>query len=398
MEAHKQLILHDSRSKSRAKSDKELKEILNEISRLVKLPVRDSDPAHTLFSYPAKFQAAVPSFIIETLSSKGDTILDPFGGGGTTATCAKARERAFVHYDLSPFSCLVAKAKTASISAKDASSAIELLKSKIQKKSGPILTEEEEMLLGGEVSLAVNHAWSVLNKVREKNTDLAAIIAVIMAKLVKVCGRRDATARRNKPASEHIKYIATQLEEYCQYLIESQVNMKPFDSESRKVNCASNHDMNLKQNSVDMIVTSPPYPGVDVEYAQIQLQRRDLNRCFRSNFPLRIAQSFFKGKNPSKKQLCNGGEDESSSYYTNALKSLAEMKRVLKRDRMAFVYCGFKTELDQKRYEAVIKEAGFQIIHRAQVILSDDRVASSRSTHHGKETNMMQRDILFVLT
>lgn len=371
----------------------DLEENLRKISRLVRAPSRDSDPAHALFSYPAKFQAAVPSFIIENLSLPGDLVLDPFGGGGTSAVCAKNLARSFVHYDLSPFSCLVATAKTAGLNAKALQAALKQLASKIGAQKSSLLSAEEKKLLGKNVAMAVEHCWKAVTILHKTNRELAAVLAVVLAKLVKVCGRRDSGARREKPAREHVRYVATQLEKYCLHL---EANHQGERKQNRKIHCASNHGIKLGAESVDLIITSPPYPDVDIEYAQIQLQRRDLNRCYRSDLPLRIAQFFFPGQSPTKKQLCNGGKD-ASSYYSNAEKSLLEMRRVLRRGRLAFVYCGFKSELDQKRYEAIVKKAGFEIRHRASVLLSSDRVASSRSTHHGKETHLMQRDILFVL-
>ena len=56
-----------------------------------------------------------------------------------------------------------------------------------------------------------------------------------------------------------------------------------------------------------------------------------------------------------------------------------------------------KTAQDQERYEELFPGAGFSLIHRAKVRLSGDRVASGRSLHHGRETGLMQRDILFTL-
>ncbi len=371
-----------------------IEDFLREVSRLVRKPVRDSDPAHTLFSYPAKFQAAVPSYLIEKLTLPRDLVLDPFGGGGTSAACAQQLGRPFVHYDLSPFSCLVASAKTAAVAKKDRERALALLNAPAPSRRSSLLSAEEKMLLGPEVSLAFAHGWGVVKKLRGQNEDLAAIVAVVLAKLVKVCGRRDSGKRREQKARKHVDYVAAQVRKYCEYLERHPAHSGPRLAERRKIRCASNHELRLRNRSVDLIVTSPPYPGVDIEYAQIQLQRRDLKRCYRSDLPLRMAQEFFPGPTPTKKQLCNGGEN---SYFANAEKSLLEMRRVLRRGRLAFVYCGFKTELDQKRYEAAVKRAGFRIRHQSTVLLSGDRVASSRSTHHGKDTNLMQRDILFVL-
>lgn len=384
MQSAKQL----HRSKKSLTNELELH--FDEIASLVKKPVRDTDPSHTLFSYPAKFQAAVPQYIVEHLSSEGDLILDPFGGGGTTAVTAKKLNRSSIHYDLSPFSCLTASAKIAELDKQKTQRAIQLLLSSKHPQHANLLNSDEEQLLGKTVSAAINKAWKCVQQLKSERSQAAPILAVLIAKLVKSCGRRDAGARRDRPISDHVAYLVNEFSDYAKTLeVSSRTNR------IRKIACASNHEMRIHDNSVDLIVTSPPYPGVDIEYGLIQLQRRDLNRCYRSDLPLRIAQLFYSGS-VTKRQLCNGG-NEQNSYYSNAEKSLIEMRRVLKKDRLAFVYCGFKTEIDQKRYEAVIQKCGFIILRKTSVLLSEDRVASSRSTHHGKDTNMMKRDILFIL-
>lgn len=53
--------------------------------------------------YPATFPAPIPKFLIALLSNIGDTILDPFGGKGTTVVEAIKLNRQFVYNDLNPF-------------------------------------------------------------------------------------------------------------------------------------------------------------------------------------------------------------------------------------------------------------------------------------------------------
>lgn len=53
--------------------------------------------------YPATFPAPIPKFLIALLSQCGDTVLDPFGGKGTTAVEALKLNRCFIYNDLNPF-------------------------------------------------------------------------------------------------------------------------------------------------------------------------------------------------------------------------------------------------------------------------------------------------------
>lgn len=51
--------------------------------------------------HPAPFPKELPFRLIQLYSFKGDIILDPFMGSGTTAVSAIKSERKFVGYDIS---------------------------------------------------------------------------------------------------------------------------------------------------------------------------------------------------------------------------------------------------------------------------------------------------------
>jgi len=51
--------------------------------------------------HPAPFPEELPFRLIQLYSFKGDIILDPFMGSGTTAVSAIKSERKFVGYDIS---------------------------------------------------------------------------------------------------------------------------------------------------------------------------------------------------------------------------------------------------------------------------------------------------------
>ena len=59
------------------------------------------------FSYPATFIPEIPFTLIEILSQKGDTILDPFGGIGTTFVQSLLLERNPISCDINPVSSMV---------------------------------------------------------------------------------------------------------------------------------------------------------------------------------------------------------------------------------------------------------------------------------------------------
>lgn len=59
--------------------------------------------------YPATFPSPIPKFLIALLSDKDDVVFDPFGGKGTVAVEAVKQKRRFVYNDLNPFASDIAK-------------------------------------------------------------------------------------------------------------------------------------------------------------------------------------------------------------------------------------------------------------------------------------------------
>ncbi len=67
---------------------------------------------HGIHRYPAKFIPQIPRFCIDSLSKKGDSVLDPFMGSGTTLLEAYMAGRDSYGIDIHPLARLIAKVKT----------------------------------------------------------------------------------------------------------------------------------------------------------------------------------------------------------------------------------------------------------------------------------------------
>jgi hypothetical protein len=74
---------------------------------------------HNFYRYPARFSPQFAAAAIEAFSNKGDLILDPFMGGGTTIVEASARGRFSIGTDINELAVFVSKAKTTIISNSD---------------------------------------------------------------------------------------------------------------------------------------------------------------------------------------------------------------------------------------------------------------------------------------
>jgi DNA modification methylase len=71
--------------------------------------------SHGLHKYPAKFFPELPRWLIKRYSNKGDIVLDPFSGSGTTNIEALLNRRHSVGIDVDAFSRYLSKVKTTSL-------------------------------------------------------------------------------------------------------------------------------------------------------------------------------------------------------------------------------------------------------------------------------------------
>lgn len=103
-----------------------LSEINLKISKLnlhhILYSLNDSSPVsgftHCYYNYPARFSPIFVRSIINAFSQPGDTIIDPFMGGGTTVVESLTLGRRVIGLDINPLSVFIAKVKTTPISKK----------------------------------------------------------------------------------------------------------------------------------------------------------------------------------------------------------------------------------------------------------------------------------------
>jgi len=78
-----------------------------------------SGHTHNFYRYPARFSPQFARAAIDAFSCPGDTVVDPFLGGATTAVEALLSGRRFIGCDLNPLAIFVARAKTTPLSKRD---------------------------------------------------------------------------------------------------------------------------------------------------------------------------------------------------------------------------------------------------------------------------------------
>ncbi|MFX0184059.1 MAG: DNA methyltransferase [Candidatus Hodarchaeota archaeon] len=359
------------------------------ISELTK-PEREHALTHTFYSYPAKFLSKLPRALISHYTDEGDLVLDPFVGGGTTGVEAMVLNRRFIGYDLNPFAIFISNVKTTFIDPLELKSTLNIIlaaMSNFQEPTNEYLEQDDKYCLGSKMAQEINCIATIIAKLKGKSSSIQNFFQLALIHSIKIVGRRDFEIRDNWREASIVPIFKRKSKKMIHQINSIRKHIK-FVPEFR---LSSNHNMELKNASVDLIVTSPPYKDKDIEYQQIQIQRRTLRRSRRSN----VICSILNVQSLSKTDLCWTGKN-GMNYWENCGKSLKECYRVLKDEKLAFFWTGFKSSSDYKRFKTQLNAVGFQSLTAIRVTLSDDRVASGRSTHHGRNTGMMSHDFLFI--
>ncbi len=350
-------------------------------------PEREKGYTRTFYSYPAKFLSKLPHGLIKRFSKKNDLVFDPFVGGGTTGLETMLLERQFIGYDLNPFAIMVSNVKTTYLNSETLQVHLNSILTQQKKLFEPkfdVLDKGDKICLGTKISHEINSLIESIS-INSQKIPFRQFFELALIHSIKIVGRRDFELKKNWKYASIIPIFERKARKMIQEISSLPKNLKFIPV----FKLASNHQVELERNSVDLIVTSPPYKDKDVEYQQIQIQRRTLHRSKRSN----VISAILRTTPLPKNTLCGG---LGANYWKNSLKSLKECYRVLKPHKFAFYWTGFKNLSDLKHFENQLDTVGFDLITTIQVKLSDDRAASGRSTHHGRSTGMMSHDYLFI--
>lgn len=100
---------------------------------------------HFFHPYPAKFIPQIPSRIIKCIAKKGDIIVDPFMGSGTTLVESKKSGFTSFGFDTNPLAVQIAKAKTMNIN-EGLVKEIDCFLSWLRKRKNEVLIRPKEMV------------------------------------------------------------------------------------------------------------------------------------------------------------------------------------------------------------------------------------------------------------
>ncbi|MDF1540709.1 MAG: DNA methyltransferase [Candidatus Thorarchaeota archaeon] len=238
---------------------------------------------HGLHAYPARMIPQVARKLILKYSKFGDTVWDPFSGSGSTLVECMLTGRASVGTDLNPFATFLSRVKTTPIDFEILRKAHEIL----SKKISTTRTESHgslEIPKMHNVDLwykkYVQHDLAIIKKA------ISSIIEDSVRDFFRLCLAHTARETSNLKKRE-FKVVRMKEEEQktfkpdvyqvfgdnirrCIPLMQSFQNALPENYIKSKVIYSDNRTAPINNNSIDLVVTSPPYGdhGTTVAYGQ----------------------------------------------------------------------------------------------------------------------------------
>ena len=319
---------------------------------------------HGYHRYPAKFIPQIVSRLAEKYTNEGDLIVDPFGGCGTTLVESKVMGRPSVGVDINPVAVLITKAKITPIDPRKIEKAFAILKAKLDtySKATKVKAPEHERIdywFKPEEKRKLAFIFAEISKLKDQ--DIRDFFYCGFSNILKNCSiwlqksnkpTRDLSKKSSDPIPTFYKQIKMMMRGNARFY-ELLKEKKHLEIPSQ-VYCTDARTIPAKDNSVSLIVTSPPYV-TSYEYADLhQLTAlwleytKDLSD-FRKRF---IGTSYH-----NKKDLILNSElaekirnelleedkktaEEVSTYFSEMNQVFVEMKRILKKGGKTCIVIG----------------------------------------------------------
>lgn len=334
---------------------------------------------HDIHPYPAKYIPQIPAHIISRLSIAGDLVLDPFGGSATTAVEAVRMGRRAISVDANPISELIGRVKTGFISPAVKIDLHQLLASAEGHYNAiyDAETSDAQKLINQYQKYipdipnaekwfhqqAVGELALIKHLIENTTCGLARDAALVaLSRIIIRISNQDTETRyvskpkELKPAFTMRAFIES-LKTVMRRMETSSTNLQYADAKFLVGDSREALENELHENSIDLIVSSPPYPNA----TDYHLYHRF--RLFWLGFDPRALGRIEIGSH-LRHQRNNTGFEE---YHSDMVHVLRGCFKVLQPGRYAVFVVGdalFKGEIFSTS-DAMIeigKKAGFNII------------------------------------
>lgn len=338
------------------------KDLFDKFSSAVASSEPVSGLTHNFYRYPARFSPEFARQAILAFSKPGDLVIDPFMGGGTTLVEALANGRNTIGVDLSPLATFVSNVKTTRVGQKSLDKILLWSESVVKKtKSGHKSTTS---------------FWSEKGYQKDVPWTLRQIIEAILehiSDLPRKDQRRFAqcvllkTAQWAIDCKENVPSVDRFRNRFIEYTYEAVDGINELHEaiSDRELFCLclnsssvglENHEQLRSLNKTpQLILTSPPYPGVHVIYHQWQVHSRK-----RTSAPFWIIGEL-NGHTSSHYTFGDYKQQHQKKYFDVALQAFSSVRKIVDDSTTVVQLIGFSDPIKQlPKYLNIMESAGFK--------------------------------------
>lgn len=353
---------------------------------------------HTYYRYPARFSPSFASVAIQEFSRRGDVVLDPYMGGGTALLEAFTSGRRSIGSDINELATFVAGVKLESLSEVEISCVVEWSARVLnQRVTDPVQSHSRSVKnmdlpqvrwLKKTISIMVESLES-LGSLRSRNFCRCAILNVGQWALN--------GQRKGVSAAEFRLRVAATISE----MLDGLSNLETRLAEAGEVyqpivrlNDAERIGQDkviVDASPVNLVVTSPPYPGIHMLYHRWQVDGRR-----ESDAPYWIANRT-DGAGNSYYNFADRRRYAETAYYAKAFLAYKSVRQLVRRGGLLVQLVAFSEPKRQlPRFLAMLEESGFDEIRfpKEQRIWRSVPGRSWHANFKGKTSS--SREVVFI--
>jgi SOS regulatory protein LexA len=298
---------------------------------------------HGIHTYPAMFIPQVGRRLLETYSKDGDTVCDIFCGSGTALVESKMLNRNAYGIDLNPFAIFLAKAKTTPISSQKLTKEYIALLDRVEKiKDGEIERpnfKNIDFWFKENAIIKLAKLKKAIYQIKDesiRNFFMVAFSETVRYSSNTKTGEFKLVRVKEEKLEKHDPNVMGLFRKNAEKNIAgmSEFYKKAKDSWTKIIFGDSSKDRGIKENSIDCIITSPPYGDsrTTVAYGQFSRLSAQWVDIFENPDDASGVDNKLLGGKASK----NLDHNLNSDYLKEALEKIAKQDEMRARDVLSF--------------------------------------------------------------
>ena len=394
---------------------------------------------HGIHTYTAKFIPQIPRFFIEKYSKRGDTVLDPFAGSGTTLLESFILGRNSLGIDINPLAILISRVKTTPINPKKLKNSIKdlfkLLDKKIKITYNVDFPNKDYWFNESSIKdlNKIMSAIDFLSKNHKVNKKTKEFFLICFSSIIRkssyadpsnpkvYCSPRMKEKKKNDYKFHPIELFKERVTRYCKDMEDLFYKTKNNNVKVDFVKTNDTRDIVLPKGfrKVDLIITSPPYANAQEYFRNFKLElfwlgmvdHRELTELDKNQIGgenhaslnySKLHQTGYKEIDSIIKKLFQNNKKSAYivyKYFYNMEKSIKEYHKVLKKGGHCVIIVGNNTVRGvkipiAKTLIGIAKKNGFKMHDYGYDLIRNRKFMTKRNN----SAEIIKRDLVIDLT